>query len=185
MVLLEQAVLRVLLESMVFNKYILIVILCFTTYISGSSEIIEHAERYLHVREITHNRGVEIDSMNVLCNVPLGSPWCASFASWIYYHADYDAPISAWSPSYAMKKDIIYKKNLKNNKKIQAGDAVTFYYSNLKRVGHVGIIVKQEGDYLYTIEGNTNENGSREGDGVYRKKRDINKIYAVTRYYEK
>lgn len=50
-----------------------------------------------------------------------------------------------------------------------AGDIVTF----LPQLSHIGIVAK---DYdgkgiVHTIEGNTNQSGSREGDGVYRKAR--------------
>lgn len=36
---------------------------------------------------------------------------------------------------------------------------------------HTGLVYKYDKDYIYTIEGNTNDSGSEEGDGVYRKKR--------------
>jgi hypothetical protein len=43
--------------------------------------------------------------------------------------------------------------------------------------GHTGFIEKIEGGLLTTIEGNTNNNGSREGVGVFRRKaRTINSI---------
>ena len=60
---------------------------------------------------------------------------------------------------------------------------MTYYYPNLGRVGHVGFLEKTDMDgYFITIEGNTNGAGSREGDGVYKKKRDPNKVNAVSRY---
>lgn len=36
---------------------------------------------------------------------------------------------------------------------------------------HVGFVYAYDGTYIYTIEGNTNTNGSAEGDGVYKKVR--------------
>ena len=71
---------------------------------------------------------------------------------------------------------------LKNNINIKPGDVCTFYYTNLGRVGHVEIIYKADDKYVYTISGNTNGVGSREGDGCYRKKRELSKVYAITRY---
>lgn len=38
-------------------------------------------------------------------------------------------------------------------------------------LGHTGIVEKFDAKYIYTIEGNTNNNGSREGVAVERKKR--------------
>ncbi len=45
------------------------------------------------------------------------------------------------------------------------------YFPHLKRIGHCGIVERLQGDFVVSIEGNTNVNGGREGDGVYRKLR--------------
>ena len=43
--------------------------------------------------------------------------------------------------------------------------------------GHTGIVEKIEGGFLTTIEGNSNDGGSREGTGVFRRtSRKINSI---------
>jgi hypothetical protein len=39
--------------------------------------------------------------------------------------------------------------------------------------GHTGIVESVGVDFMVVIEGNTNDDGSREGNGVYRKKRKI------------
>lgn len=44
---------------------------------------------------------------------------------------------------------------------------------------HTGLVVSYDADYVYTVEGNTNDNGSREGDGVYAKKRARRDAYLV------
>lgn len=50
-------------------------------------------------------------------------------------------------------------------------------------VAHVGFIdAWPDGDYVITVEGNTNMAGSREGDGVYRKRRPKQSIYQVSRW---
>jgi hypothetical protein len=45
--------------------------------------------------------------------------------------------------------------------------------------GHTGLVEAVEGQYLVTIEGNTNEGGSREGIGVFR--RTSRKISQINR----
>jgi cell wall-associated NlpC family hydrolase len=50
--------------------------------------------------------------------------------------------------------------------KAQAGDIVMFTFS------HVGIVISDNGRTIQTVEGNTNEEGSREGDGVYYRTRN-------------
>jgi hypothetical protein len=167
-------------------KKILFILLFFvstTTYPQyPQTELVKYAESYLFVREIKPNRSPEIDSMNTAVHVPLGSSWCASFVSWVFTNNYIPNPQSAWSPNFAKQKDKIWGKNLKNNINIKQDDVCTFYYSNLGRVGHVEIIYKADDKYIYTISGNTNVTGSREGDGCYRKKRELSKVYAITRY---
>lgn len=145
-----------------------------------SSELIRYAESYLWVREIKPNRSPEIDSMNMAVKAPLGSSWCASYASWVYNHFNIINPNSAWSPNFGLKQDCIWQYKQNNTVKLKPGDAVTFYYSNLGRIGHVGIITQVYDDYVITIEGNSNGAGNREG--VFKKKRSLDKIYTVTRY---
>jgi len=52
-------------------------------------------------------------------------------------------------------------------------------------VAHVGFVDQWQSKYVITVEGNTNEAGSREGDGVYRKRRPIKSIYIVANYTDK
>lgn len=165
-------------------KKMIFILLLFvsTSSYPQSPELIKYAESYLWVREITYNRSPEIDSMNIAVGVPTGSAWCASFVSWVFTNNYIPNPQSGWSPNFAKQKDKIWAKNLKNNINIKQGDVCTFYYSNLGRVGHVEIIYKADDKYIYTISGNTNVAGSREGDGCYRKKRELSKVYAITRY---
>jgi hypothetical protein len=49
------------------------------------------------------------------------------------------------------------------------GDQV--FYGTAADLTHTGLVVGFDRDYLYTVEGNTNLTGAREGDGVYDKKR--------------
>lgn len=166
------------------KKLLFILLMFVSTAAYPQAPIIRYAESYTWVREIKPNRSPEIDSMNIAVNAPLGSPWCASYASWVYNHFNIINPNSAWSPNFGLKKDCIWQYKQLNTVKLKPGDCVTFYYSNLGRIGHVGIItqVYDDEDYVITIEGNTNGAGSRDGSGVFKKKRSLNKIYRVTRY---
>jgi hypothetical protein len=62
------------------------------------------------------------------------------------------------------------------------GDVFGLYFPEKKRIAHVGFIDKWDGNWLVSVEGNTNVSGSREGDGVYRKRRLTRSIYKVARY---
>lgn len=64
----------------------------------------------------------------------------------------------------------------------QKGDVFGIYFNNVKRIAHAGFVDEWGDKYVITVEGNTNEAGSREGDGVYRKRRPISSIYQVARW---
>jgi hypothetical protein len=64
----------------------------------------------------------------------------------------------------------------------QPADVFGLHYANLGRIGHTGILLKDEGSYWVTVEGNTNGVGSREGDGVYSKRRRKDQITVISRW---
>jgi len=45
--------------------------------------------------------------------------------------------------------------------------------------GHTGFVVKVENGIVHTIEGNTNDDGSREGYEVAQRKRTIGEIFGI------
>ncbi len=147
------------------------------------NELFDNLTSQLDVREVTNNSSVDIDQY--LEHVGFHKPvaWCAAFVSWNLSEVGVDNPCSAWSPNYAKKKDVIWKHKNRHNPKLKLGDVCTFYYASLKRVGHVGFYINttRSGNFI-TIEGNTNNGGSRTGDGVYLRKRRPSKVYAVSRY---
>ena len=49
-------------------------------------------------------------------------------------------------------------------------------------MAHVGMIVGETKFSYNTIEGNTNDGGSRDGDGVYRMIRNKRSIYVIADY---
>lgn len=154
-------------------------------------KLLDTLENQLYVRETSPNRGPMVDLYINTINInkpssektPLGSKWCGAFVGANLFWQNITNPKSAWSPDYAQKKDIIWTAKGKNSITPLTGDVVTFYYSNLGRVGHVGFFIEEDKNgFFITIEGNTNGVGSREGDGVYKKKRDPAKTHAITRY---
>jgi hypothetical protein len=64
----------------------------------------------------------------------------------------------------------------------QQADAFFIYFPEKGRVAHTGFVHIWGTDWVETVEGNTNQAGSREGDGVYRKRRLKRQIYAVANY---
>lgn len=136
-------------------------------------QILTIAKSQIGVHEATgNNDGLEVEGYLNYTSNKKGEPWCASFVSWVFGKAGFNQPKSAWSPALFPK-----------DKQVQdpaVARVFGIYFSKLKRIAHCGIISKVSGNWIYTIEGNTNVAGSREGDGVYqriRHKRSI-KFYA-------
>lgn len=95
--------------------------------------------------------------------------WCAAWVSFVFGQAGFDAPKTAWSPSLFPASRTVSKAG--------PGMILGIYYPSLKRIAHCGIIEEVKNDWVYSIEANTNIAGSREGDGVYRRKRHVRSIY--------
>ncbi|TCC99435.1 CHAP domain-containing protein [Pedobacter hiemivivus] len=138
--------------------------------------VIETAKKEIGIRESAENAGLRVDQYNA--HVGLKKvPWCASFVSWCFGQAGYAQPRTAWSPSL-FPADRLAKNPV-------AGMVLGIYFEHLKRVGHCGIVEEVRNDWVYSIEGNTNLNGSREGDGVYRRMRHKRSVYCFADWLTK
>lgn len=62
------------------------------------------------------------------------------------------------------------------------GDIGTLYYSSLGRIGHCFLIVGETEDYLLTAEGNSNTDGSRDGNQFCRRKRLKASVHRINRW---
>ncbi len=131
----------------------------------------EIARNELGIREATgKNDGKRVEQYLAVTGLKAGHPWCASFISWIFARAGYQEPRTAWSPALFPVR--------RRKKEIKPANVLGIWFPDLKRIAHAGLVEKQQGDWIISIEGNTNMAGSREGDGVYRKRRHSKTIYA-------
>ena len=135
------------------------------------------------VRETGFNKGQRIEEYLKSANLKPGNAWCAAFITWTFKQCDIKAVVSGYSPNW-VQSNIVYKRddNINRHYSAAAGDVFGLWFVNKNRIAHVGFIDRQDGNYYITVEGNTNEAGSREGDGVYRKRRHIKTIYAISRW---
>jgi len=76
--------------------------------------------------------------------------------------------------------ELIYDTGLTNTD--ISAKLIDFNISKKAEIIAVGFIENWTSTIVKTVEGNTNQAGSREGDGVYRKVRLTRQIYAVTRF---
>jgi len=159
---------------------------------NGLSEI---AATYIGVKETGNNRAgsskkileiFEADNLSINGKTD-GYPWCAAFVSLCVQKlckssALYGSLIPPREPSvnrflnsWAKQHNcLIFKPNSKVFTAVK-GDIVVFTFS------HIGIVESNDGIFITTIEGNTNDAGSREGVTVARKKRRPSIIKSVIR----
>jgi hypothetical protein len=131
--------------------------------------IIAIAQSQIGVREATgKNDGLNVAQYLAYTREQKGAPWCAAFVSWVFGRAGFGQPKTAWSPSLFPLQ--------KRTTDIQPATVFGIYFPALQRIAHCGFVERLDGHWIITIEGNTNVAGSREGDGVYRKRRLVNTI---------
>lgn len=124
---------------------------------------------------------------NVDPPINVAAPWCAAF---VQYCADRAAALAgAPNPLDAVKLEAYVQSYHEWAKKAGAivppekaepGDLVLYDFHGT-RWDHIGIlVVRPDADsWFRAIEGNTNEAGSRDGDGVFFKLRRLNNGYPV------
>jgi cell wall-associated NlpC family hydrolase len=143
------------------------------TELPQRSSLVGIARGELGVREQTgNNDGPRVESYLRSVGLKKGQAWCAAFVSWIYAQAGFAKPRSGWSP------DLFPSSRLARS--ALPGDVLGIYFKAYKRIAHVGLVIKQDGDWMLSVEGNTNLEGSREGQGVYLKKRHRKTICAFS-----
>lgn len=135
-------------------------------------KLIELARTELGVRETTgNNDGKRVEQYLACAGLKKGQPYCAAFVSFVFKQAGFDAPRTGWSPALFPNDRLV--------KVAVSGNVFGIYFPALKRIGHCGFIENSRGDWLGTIEANTNIAGSREGDGVYRRIRHRRAIRSI------
>lgn len=164
----------------------------------------------LGVREATgRNDGSQVEEYLRYVGLKKGNPWCAAFVCWAYGKAGVANPRTGYCPVLFPAARVVWSRKLRvegSRLKVESaqpttrnlqpfshntqpatripspGDVFGIYFPEKGRIAHVGFVDEWGDKYLISVEGNTNEAGSREGDGVYRKRRLISSIYKVARY---
>lgn len=130
------------------------------------------------------NRGQVVERFLAEVHQRPGQPWCAAFVYHVGYHSHYDqaTKLSAWPlPPTASCEELAHFARLRDalRDKPQVGDVFVLFSSSLRRFAHTGIITGVDADRpgerdvhaCTTIEGNTNDDGSRDGVATMRKVR--------------
>lgn len=137
-------------------------------------QLINIFQSQVGVKQVTNNSGPEIDMYLAAVGLDPGYAWCGALLGWGFKELKLPIPNgAAWSPSWFPNSKVI------KNKDVQVADVGGLYFSSLGRIAHVFVFEEDwdnDKNLITTIEGNTNDTGSRTGDGVYRKYRSKNQI---------
>jgi|SRR5436190_1980704 len=123
-----------------------------------------------HVKKYLHSVGIDFPAS-----------WCMAFVYWCYSEAAKEMSIPSF-PLFRSGGVLNTWNHTPPNHKVTApipGDI--FIEDHGHGLGHTGIVESIDGQFVNTIEGNTNTNGSREGVEVERKKRTISKMKGFIR----
>ena len=149
-------------------------------YNRGTACLLEYANSRLGIKEKTgRNDGPEIDRMLRLVGSPLRSPWCGAYIGDIFYHCGFKIPRLAGAARAWFTKDKLVPPAL-----AQPTDVIGIWYNNLGRIGHIAMIEAIGKVNYITNEGNTNAQGSREGNVSARRIRHKSMVKYVARHRE-
>jgi uncharacterized protein (TIGR02594 family) len=149
--------------------------------LSPREKIVSIFKSELGVRETGgNNMGPRIDQYMRTVGLTEGYPWCSGFVKFVFDSAGIHTPgANAMALSW-FKKDRIIKSKTTDIKTPTEGDLFSLYYQNLGRIGHVGFVETYSSNRTVTVEGNTNDAGSREGDAVMRRFRNTKQIHSFS-----
>lgn len=149
-----------------------------------SDRMVNLAYQEIGVHEVNgSNCGVRVDQYKAATwlDPKKGWPWCAAFICWLVREATKNEKThfknprtaGAWDfENWANKQGTSVNLKKPHEGDIKSGDIVIFTFS------HIGLAVSgvdKDGN-VETIEGNTNDAGSREGGSVLKKERPASKI---------
>jgi hypothetical protein len=169
--------------------FILIICFCFVSVCNAVSTnsssyggrvtlVSELYTKELGVRELTgNNDGKRVQEYLKSTGLQGNYAWCGAFVNFVLKSANVTPRAKA--PAQARSW---FNSNVIETDRAAKADLFALYYAHLKRIGHVGFIDDVTDSSFITVEGNTNEAGSREGDGVYRKRRMKRSVYKVSRW---
>lgn len=158
-----------------------------------AQRLVELAKKEVGVEEIDGtNCGPRVNEYKGATNLPPKEawPWCAAFICWLVREAmkgencnsyTFQRPTTAgaWDfENWSRRQDNSTQTKKPHGGDILPGDIVIFTFS------HIGLATSKPdaNGMVGTIEGNTDSSGSREGGGVYAKRRKLSQIRSRIRF---
>ncbi len=116
----------------------------------------------------TPNWGKQVEQYLLSIGLKQAASWCMAFVFWCAREA-YGSSNKMVKTGGVLRQWQKVESKYKFVKDPQPGDIFIMDYG--KGLGHTGFVESVEGNTLHTIEGNTNDEGSREGYEVCRRTR--------------
>lgn len=140
------------------------------------TQLVRQAQSQLHVQEwpIKNNKGPGVKKYLNSVGLGEGYAWCMAFVYWCVQEVCADYKLS--NP---LKKTggVLAQWNASKELRVMKPEVGDIFIMDFgKGIGHTGIVIAVNGDVITTIEGNTNDQASREGYIVAEKKRHIQTI---------
>lgn len=116
------------------------------------------------------NWGKPVKDYLASVNINFPASWCMAFMYWCFREA---AAILGVENTAVKTGGVLaaWNKAPKEAKKKDPAIGAVFIMDLGKGLGHTGIVEKFDANFIWTVEGNTNDTGSREGIEVARRKR--------------
>ena len=119
------------------------------------------------VQEATgNNDGKRVEEYLRYTRIGKGYSWCAAFISWCYGQVGLSQPRNPWSPALFPNARTYCREtaclNAALKKRIRIADVFGIYGQSDRRINHVGLVAELQGNYLRTIEGNSNNDNKNE-----------------------
>jgi hypothetical protein len=145
---------------------------------SLADEALFVATTQMDIKEEGNNGGPEVKRYLKAVGLGTGHPWCMAFVYWCVELAAQRLGIKNPLIKTAGVLDQYNRTTLRKlpNRSggVKPGDIFIIDFG--KGAGHTGFVEKISNGIVYTIEGNTNDEGSREGYEVARRERIIGNI---------
>ncbi|MFZ5890748.1 MAG: hypothetical protein ACOY0T_06820, partial [Myxococcota bacterium] len=136
---------------------------------SQADRVIAIAKKQVGVREGKNNYtkfAAELIKDKIADRWWQNQPWCQTFQAWVFVEAGL-RKLAPMTPGCATA--VAWFRRKKRVNQYPAIGAQVFYGPGGR--DHVGLVYKYDPTHIWTIEGNTNDQGSAEGVGVFLKKR--------------
>jgi hypothetical protein len=136
---------------------------------------VEFALQSVGVKEETSNWGKYVSVYLKFVGIDYPAPWCMAFVTYKIHQAAESLGKQSLLPKTgvtAASCTSLYHYAVSRNLLLKAPErGCIFLVRGAGKFVHTGLVTSVEGDRIHTVEGNTNNDGSSNGDGVYARSR--------------